>query len=99
MDRSQRHVLLDEARAWWRDTTLLCVTHDVGETLSFERVLVIEDGRIVEDGVPAELANSQSRYRDLLDAETAVAEQIWRGDYWHRIIMSNGQIQDAKVSA
>ena len=32
--------------------TLLCVTHDVGETLGFERVLVLEDGRIEEDGRP-----------------------------------------------
>jgi len=28
MDRSQRHQLLTDARQWWQDTTLLCVTHD-----------------------------------------------------------------------
>jgi ABC-type bacteriocin/lantibiotic exporter with double-glycine peptidase domain len=99
MDRSQRHVLLKEARQWWKDVTLLCVTHDVGETLSFGRVLVIEDGQIVEDGVPAELAVTKSRYRDLLEAETAVANQIWRGDYWRRIDMVSGRIQDAKHPA
>jgi ABC-type transport system involved in cytochrome bd biosynthesis fused ATPase/permease subunit len=94
MDRSQRHILLNEARQWWKDVTLLCVTHDVSETLSFKRVLVIEDGQIVEDGVPSELAATQSRYRDLLEAETAVANQIWRGDYWRRITMTGGHIQD-----
>ncbi len=94
MDRSQRHILLNEARQWWKDVTLLCVTHDVGETLSFQRVLVIEDGQIVEDGVPAKLAAAKSRYRDLLEAETAVANQIWRGDYWRRINMTEGRIED-----
>lgn len=99
MDRSQRHVLLEEARQWWKDITLLCVTHDVGETMTFGRVLVVEDGQIVEDGVPAELAVANSRYRDLLEAETAVANQIWRGDYWRRIDMVGGRIQDAEQAA
>lgn len=90
MDRSQRHVLLLEARQWWRDTTLLCVTHDVSETLDFPRVLVVEDGRIVEDGAPSQLSQSPSRYRDLLEAEAEVASQIWRGDYWRRLELVGG---------
>src|SRR5262249_23217057 len=48
LDREKRRELLQCARRAWRDATLLCVTHDVGETLDFERVLVIEGGRIVE---------------------------------------------------
>src|SRR5689334_13060379 len=39
LDRGQRGRLLAEARKWWRQATLLCVTHDVGETLAFDRVL------------------------------------------------------------
>ena len=32
--------------AYWRGATLLCITHDVGETLSFERagVCVLREG-------------------------------------------------------
>ncbi len=56
LDREQRRELLARARRLWRGATLLCVTHDVGETLGFERVLVVEDGRIVEDGPPERLA-------------------------------------------
>lgn len=92
MDRSQRHNLLLEARQWWRETTLLCVTHDVSETLDFPRVLVVEDGGIVEDGVPSQLSQSPSRYRDLLDAEAEVARQIWRGDYWRRVELADGAL-------
>lgn len=68
------------------EATLLCITHDVGETLGFDRVLVIEDGRVVDDGVPSELAqNVDSRYHALLQAENAVREQLWSGAGWRKI--------------
>ncbi len=44
--------LLAEARRGGANVTLLCVTHDVGETRGFDRVLVVENGRLVEDGAP-----------------------------------------------
>jgi ATP-binding cassette subfamily B protein len=94
MDRGQRSRLLADARQWWKEVTLLCVTHDVSETLGFNRVLVIEDGRIIEDGVPAELAASSSRYRELLDTETLVREQLWRGKQWRRLQMRAGRLDD-----
>jgi ATP-binding cassette subfamily B protein len=95
MDRGQRSALLADARQWWKDVTLLCVTHDVGETLPFERVLVIEDGRIVEDGAPSALAAGNTRYRELLDAETLVREQMWQGKQWRRIHMQNGRVESS----
>jgi len=53
LDRARRCALLDRARGLWRRATLLCITHDVGETRRFERVLVVDGGRVVEDGSPA----------------------------------------------
>lgn len=93
MDRVQRKALLAEARAWWKDVTLLCVTHDVSETLPFGRVLVVENGRIVEDGVPAQLAAGQSRYRELLEAETLVRERMWAGQQWRHLRLHDGRLQ------
>jgi ATP-binding cassette subfamily B protein len=72
---------------------MLCVTHDVGETLGFERVLVIEDGRIIEDGTPGRLAQTPSRYRELLDAEQSVRDELWNGDYWRRLTMQDGRLK------
>src|SRR5205807_936886 len=73
LERAKRRLLLERARRLWRSATLLCVTHDVGETLEFPRALVIDDGRIVEDGSPHDLAaDPVSRYRALLDAEQSV---------------------------
>lgn len=98
MDRGQRSALLADARQWWKDVTLLCVTHDVSETLGFGRVLVIEDGRIIEDGVPAELAASPSRYRELLDTETLVREHLWRDKQWRRLQMRGGRLDDPQAA-
>jgi ABC-type transport system involved in cytochrome bd biosynthesis fused ATPase/permease subunit len=97
LDRTQRARLLAEARGWWKDATLLCVTHDVAETLSFGRVLVVEGGRIVEDGAPAQLAAVASRYRELLDAETLVRERLWEGKHWRRIQIENGSVAATKT--
>jgi ATP-binding cassette subfamily B protein len=78
LEREQRSELLGRARRLWRDATLLCITHDVGETRGFDRVLVIEEGRIVGDGSPAELTHQQdSRYRQLLEAEESVLKGLW----------------------
>jgi ATP-binding cassette subfamily B protein len=85
LDRDQRHKLLQQMLLWWKGATVLCVTHDVAETLHFKRVLVIDNGRIVEDGVPMQLASQASRYKALLDAEKTVREQMWQGDHWRRV--------------
>jgi ATP-binding cassette subfamily B protein len=94
MDRQQRHQLLNDARQWWRESTLICVTHDVEETLSFQRVLVVENGQIIEDGIPSQLAASASRYRDLLNAEKRVRENSWQGKVWRRIRVQNGTVRN-----
>lgn len=93
LDREKRRQLLERVRAFWRRATLLCITHDVSETRRFERVLVIDGGRIVEDGAPADLAgNPGSRYRALLDAEEAVRSDIWSNRIWRRLRLGAGRL-------
>ncbi len=58
LDRVLRRRLLRQARDWWRGATLICITHDLHETLSFDRVLVLDSGRIVEQGNPREARGS-----------------------------------------
>lgn len=93
LDRPRRRKLLAEGRDNWKDTTLMCITHDVGETLSFPRVLVIEEGSIVEDAPPAELAaDPHSRYRALLNAEDAVRQDLWASADWRRLTIADGRL-------
>jgi ABC-type transport system involved in cytochrome bd biosynthesis fused ATPase/permease subunit len=93
LDFKQRHKLLARSRAIWRDATLLAISHDIAEALTFERVLVLEDGRILEDGDPRELArNPESRFHALLEAENAIREEFWNGQEWRHLSLNNGQL-------
>ncbi len=75
---------------------MLCVTHDVRETLTFERVLVIDEGRVVEDGDPSALAaDPESRYRALLDAEDSLREGLWASAEWRRVRLERGTLREA----
>jgi ABC-type multidrug transport system fused ATPase/permease subunit len=94
LDRQQRRDLMNRARQYWRDATLLCVTHDVGETLSFPRVLVVDSGRIIEDGPPEELVRRpDSIYRKLLLAEEEVREGLWSSGVWQYLHLREGQLR------
>lgn len=92
LDRTQRRALLAEARAWWQGVTLLCVTHDVAETQGFDRVLVVHEGRVVEDGAPATLAGADTRYRALLQAEQRLQQALWGAAHWRRLTVQGGRV-------
>src|ERR1700733_12533601 len=93
LDFEQRHKLLARSRDTWRAATLLAISHDIAEAMTFERVLVIEDGRIVEDGHPRELARRpDSRFHAMLQAESAIREEFWNGAEWRHLSLKNGQL-------
>jgi ATP-binding cassette subfamily B protein len=96
LSRDQRRLLLARARARWADATLLCVTHDLEETRAFPRVLVVGEGRVVEDAAPAELASrAGSRYAALLEAEGRVRRAAWSragAVPWRRLRMESGRL-------
>lgn len=93
LDRDRRARLLAESRRLWADITLLCVTHDVEHTQEFDRVLVIENGRILENGPPKELlVNKESRYAVLLRADQENRTLLWGGGRWRHWWLSDGQL-------
>ena len=97
LDRGKRRQLLGAARTYWKDATLICITHDVEQTQDFERVLVVENGRIIEDGTPNHLkADETSRYHQLLTAEKAVREDLWSGKEipWRRFWLEKGLLTE-----
>ena len=99
LDREKRRQLLAEARRHWQHATLICITHDVGETLNFPRVLVIEDGRILEDGSPPILAQKiGSRYHALLEAEDHVRVGLWEGAGWRKLTIDQGRLTQNDLS-
>ncbi|NJK82314.1 MAG: ABC transporter ATP-binding protein, partial [Chloroflexaceae bacterium] len=93
LSHDRRRHLLQEVRKHWHHATLICISHDITDTELFERVLVIEDGRVVEDGAPAALvAQPASRYRTLRDRETTVHTHLWRHPVWQRLRVERGNI-------
>jgi ATP-binding cassette subfamily B protein len=99
LDREKRRELLARARKLWQGATLLCITHDVSETKTFPRVVVIEQGRVVEDGPPLKLLqNAGSRYRALLEAEEAVMRGLWSNKEWRRLWLEGGELTEQSRS-
>ena len=87
------------ARQWWRDATLLWVTHDIAETESFGRVLVIDGGRIVEDGAPAELGRRPgSRYAELLRGDRDMHATEWSAAAWRHVWLADGKLREEGCS-
>jgi ABC-type bacteriocin/lantibiotic exporter with double-glycine peptidase domain len=92
LDQARRERLMTRARAYWSTATMLCVTHDVTQTLAFPRVLVIEGGRVVEDGAPRELAARGGAYAGLLAAHTALGERVWAASHWRHASLERGRL-------
>jgi ATP-binding cassette subfamily B protein len=90
---SQRQQLLNAARQRFAAATLLCVTHDLESALHFPRVLVIDGGQLVEDGVPAVLASQEtSRFAQLLREDRAGHRELWQDSRWRRLWVRSGQV-------
>jgi ABC-type bacteriocin/lantibiotic exporter with double-glycine peptidase domain len=95
LTHTQRRTLLNRVRQLWQGVTLLCITHDVTETLDFERALVLSDGRIVEDGNPGQLlAQPDSHYSNLVESEDRLWQEIWGRPEWRKLRLEDGVLLD-----
>lgn len=93
LDGAQRQRLLGRARARWRAATLLCVTHDLAAAARFPRVLVVEDGRVVEDGDPAMLLAEDSRFAAMHRVHGTLRTALGAGADWTRWTLAEGRLQ------
>ena len=57
-------------------------------------MLVVEGGRIVEAGPPAELLDRDSRYRALVQAEAELQGAAWAGVDWRRLHLDGGVLTE-----
>ena len=94
LERSRRRALYARTRALWPHATILCITHDVAETLDFPRVLVIEDGHLAEDGPPDQLREGPSRYRALLESEEALRACVWGSPQFRTVEVVDGLVRE-----
>ncbi|PTL85742.1 ATP-binding cassette domain-containing protein [Vitiosangium sp. GDMCC 1.1324] len=95
LERDRRSALLERARQGFEGVTLLCIMHDIAETLSFDRVLVIKGGQVVEDGAPRALAaREDSHYRSLLEEEQTMQRALSGREGWRRIVLEQGVLSE-----
>lgn len=95
LDIETRRQLMAMVREWWSDATLMLVTHDIAETETFGRVLVIDGGKIVEDGDPAKLVKrAGSPYASWVRRDRELRAAEWSGDNWRRVWLSKGQVRE-----
>jgi ATP-binding cassette subfamily B protein len=95
LERDRRTALLERARQGFGKATLLCIMHDIAETLAFDRVLVIKDGRVVEDEAPGTLAaREDSHYRALLEEEASMRRDLSGRDGWRRLVLAEGVLSE-----
>jgi ATP-binding cassette subfamily B protein len=99
LERDRRQALLHNARRHWPQATLLFVSHDIQDALQFGRVLVMADGRIVEDGDPTALVEEpNSRYGALFRAEQALRDQLWRAAHWRHAAIERGELLELEAT-
>jgi ATP-binding cassette subfamily B protein len=96
LDRTQRRRLLAAAREHLRGVTLLCVTHDIADVEDFDRVIVIEDGHIVEEGHPAQLMQRNGRYAQLATLDRESQQHVWKPEIWRPVRVENGSVRGGR---
>jgi ATP-binding cassette subfamily B protein len=99
LDRTSRREFSRAMRLRVSRATVLEVTHDVADTQDFDRILVIEDGRLVEEGAPSDLLSTPSRYRALVDADLAIQREVWNASEWRRIVVEDGSVTVHEATA
>jgi ATP-binding cassette subfamily B protein len=97
LEQAQRRQLLQRMRSTWSDTTLICVTHDVQEALSFDRIVVVQDGRIVDNDAPSVLLQQHnSALLKMIDLERTVRSTVWADSGWRHLSIENGHVREMK---
>lgn len=89
LDRNRREEVMQRCRELWGPVTLLWVTHQVEETLDWDRVLVVGDGTLLEDGRPTELLDTGGPYASLIEGASVLRAAMSPGARWHTVDLAD----------
>ncbi len=66
LDSESEHAIQHALDHLMQGRTVIAVAHRLSTLRNFDRIVVMQDGRVIEDGPPEVLANRSGPYRDLL---------------------------------
>jgi len=55
-----------------RRRTVIAIAHRLSTVSNFDRIVVLQGGRVIQDGAPAELLRDQGTYRDLMRRQSGL---------------------------
>ena len=55
-----------------RGRTVIAIAHRLSTVSNFDRIVVLQGGRVIQDGAPAELLRDQGTYRDLMRRQSGL---------------------------
>lgn len=72
IDTNTENKILSYLEEALSDKTAIIITHRIYNLLDFDKIIVLEDGRIMEDGTHTELINKGGLYADLYEQQNAI---------------------------
>ena len=76
-----------------RRRTVIAIAHRLSTVSNFDRIVVLQGGRVIQDGAPAELTRKpDSRLRALLDTERELRDGLESARSWRRFRLDDGRI-------
>lgn len=65
VDAKTEKEILNNLNAWWKDKTAVIITHRIFSLLDFDKIIVLDDGKIVEQGTHADLLLQNGYYAEM----------------------------------
>jgi len=93
LGRTERNQLLKKSLDYWHDSTLIFISHDVQDTINFDRVMVMAQGKIVEDAAPNNLLlTKDSMYGAIVNNEQNIRQSFLNKVQWRKWWIENGEM-------
>ena len=71
VDAKTEKNILNNLNAWWKDKTAIIITHRIFSLLQFDTIIVLDEGKIVEQGTHTDLLQQNGYYAGMYARQQA----------------------------
>ena len=72
LDSEVEAAIQSQLETLMRGRTVIAIAHRLSTVSNFDRIVVLQGGRVIQDGAPAELLRDQGTYRDLMRRQSGL---------------------------